>query len=928
MEKPRHIDPRDALAPGNIFAFVHKEGLEMSKIFQAMKMGQPYFTEFAKEHLLGRVFYCDGDLSYFLCLYGRNQRCDGQPVQRLDLKALAEQVRSNKDFVPQFLRDMDDDDDDEDSQGRKKKVKASAGPHWVRWVVTQPFYLDYMKKRMGEGRRLVGLTLSPIYNPGPDECFLVMSAPPIYEPVIRRLATQMDYEMYVRRVNSLDIPGCKIEAVRWYLSFMFWVRFDGDIPSFITFLVICTSLLHPCGWAPCKISIFSGDQGCGKSETLTWLASLLNPINTNDNITIEQLTSQFNMQTCKPRLFCHEAGPKWEQKLNNGIIRSLVTDIKAMKTYQQKFAVPLLPYGSPMMILAADRMGEGSILEQGERRNIHVAFAKDPKEPSEFRSFHRAVQLFSRLFSQVNGSLNQFREDFRKQFLEYIAIYFDLICPTGIKVPNLFQRRDFFDGRKEDGETGAASQTISTSTKRAKTSASVAATYADAVNSMAYHLADTGSIFPVMHPDVFLILFTKSLGVFSETDTAENRSNFIRRCLQATWNKDITVYVFEGVKYEDTLVALHEQWKTEDTSDMFDQSPEAKAYRNQVAYNRMLCKFKSCLMIDAWLAFDKDPNLPAWPRLLSNSTALWLLGVWINFKAHNNRLNPTASPWGGNDVIVDVEKLGVVARLLANRLSGRAGFQGPREFTITASLISKVLGLNLSSFLGIGQSTLVLKAINLTWGPFSIIKNLIVQVSANYRPSEEKLDLLARRCGGEMGITDQDRIAYDSLLSATKSRLMGQLAEFFMNENAISDAHEEERIFYALYMDLFSGGPVGLMKKDEFYATLDDIDKNVKAVHATIGYRPPAFNVFKSPISLGETPMPRREVTGTTMCITPTVDYEAKAKQLETELEMYPSTQKNVSPIITLDEQITQFLGGDEVLSYGALESASPDGLS
>lgn len=64
------------------------------------------------------------------------------------------------------------------------------------------------------------------------------------------------------------------------------------------------------------------------------------------------------------------------------------------------------------------------------------------------------------------------------------------------------------------------------------------------------------------------------------------------------------------------------------------------------------------------------------------------------------------------------------------------------------------------------------------------------------------------------------------------------------------------------------------------------------------------------------------------MCITPTVDYEAKAKQLETELEMYPSTQKNVSPIITLDEQITQFLGGDEVLSYGALESASPDGLS
>lgn len=179
-----------------------------------------------------------------------------------------------------------------------------------------------------------------------------------------------------------------------------------------------------------------------------------------------------------------------------------------------------------------------------------------------------------------------------------------------------------------------------------------------------------------------------------------------------------------------------------------------------------------------------------------------------------------------------------------------------------------------------------------------------------------------------MGITDQDRIAYDSLLSATKSRLMGQLAEFFMNENAISDAHEEERIFYALYMDLFSGGPVGLMKKDEFYATLDDIDKNVKAVHATIGYRPPAFNVFKSPISLGETPMPRREVTGTTMCITPTIDYEAKVKQLETELEMYPSTQKNVSPIITLDEQITQFLGGDEVLSYGALESASPDGLS
>lgn len=909
----------------------------MSKIFQAMKMGEHHFRKFCIEHILGRVWYCEGDgNSYYWCPWGRNQRVDGPPATRLELKHLAEQVRSSKEYVPQFLRDQDEDDqgDDEDSQGRKK-TKKPAGPHWIRWVVTQPFYHEYVKKRLGEGRRLVGMSLSPIFNPGPDEAYLVVSAPPIYDPVIRSLTCAQDYENYVRRVNFLKIPGTDIGSVRWTNSFMFWVRFDGDIPSFITYMVASAFFLNPCGWAPGKVIFFSGKQGCGKSETLTFWASLANHINLNDNCTIEQLTNQFNMPTCKTRLLCHEAGAKYERRMNDGVIRTLISDSKAAKPFNGKFLNPMMMYGCPMLIIAADRTGEGSVTEQAERRHAHVAFAKDPKEPSDYKKFHKAVQLYSRLMSQVNPNLNDFREDFRKCFLEYIAIYFDVVCPTGLKIPNLFQRRDFFDGCMEDADTGAAAQTITTSaTKRAKTSTSVAATYADAVNSMCHHLAVTGSIFPVEHPDVFAVLF-KSLVVFSETDTLENKSNFTRRCLQATWMKDISSYSYDddpvpGTKHDDTLVALYEQWKVEDGSDAFDQSPESKAHRNQMAYRRMLTKFKACLMIEAWLSFDKDSRLQAWPRLLSQQTALWLIGVWINFKAHNNRLNPSANPWGGNEVNVDVEKLGVVARLMANRLSGRQGFQGPRETTLSGTQIAKLLGLNISGFLGIGHTTLSLKAISLTLGSFSILKNLIVHVSSTYRPSEDVLERLVERCGGEMCITDQDRVAYDSLLSATKSRLMDQLAEFYMDPDAISKAHEEERIFYVLYMDLFSGGPMGIMKKTEFYDTLTMIDEHVKSVHSSIGYRPTNFGVFRNPAALGESPVARREVIGTTMPIIPVEDPTIQVSRMEEErqaMETFVQAEGRVSPMINLDAELTSMFA-DEGSSFGAQVPPSPDGLS
>jgi len=926
---------RDALCPGNLFLFVHPNGLEMSKIMKHLKDTQRDFTEFAITNLLGRVFYCDGDASYYVCLLGRNQRCDGSPVTKYELKDLAAQVRASREVVPAFMREDEDVDPfshEEDSQGRSTKVRKPAGPHWIRWVVTQPFYHKYMKTRIGE-RRLVGISMSPVYNPGPNEAYLVAYAPPVYLPSITRLTSMEDYNTYVHNVSQLKIPGTGIGAIRWFLSFLFWVRFDGDIASFITFLVLCVSSLHPCGWAPGKIFIFSGDQNCGKSEMLIWLSSLMNLINLNDNISLDGLIRQFNSSTCKPRMLCHEAGTKWITKLNSGTIRTLVTDVKSKKEFERKFGAQIDMYGCPLIVIAADRSGEGTSFEQRERRHAHIAFAKDPKEPADFRPFHLAVQLFSRLFSQANESLNQFREDFRKKFLDFIAIYFDLICPNGVKVPNLFQRKDFFNDRAEEVETGAASQTIGPPSKRARTSAApITATFADAVNSLAHHLAMTGSCFPVEHPNVFALLFKQSqLFVFSEADTEDAKSNLIRKLLQATWHKDCSVYSLDGTTaWDDTLSQLYEQWKVEDESDGFEQSVEAKAFRDQIAFQRMLAKFKQCLMIKAMLAMDD--RYTAWPRLLNPSTALWLIGVWVNFKANGNRLVPMMNAWGGGEGVgLDVEKLGSVARLLAKRLSGRPGFQGQKETILTAQQISNVLGTNIASF--IGKTTLPLKAIALPWGPFCVLKNLIAEVSPNFRPSEDQLEQMVKKAGGEICIMDQDRQAYDSLVSATKTRLMEQLGKYLSDPEAISKSSEEERIFFVLYSDIFNEGPMGLLRKQDFYTTLGSIDEHVRPVNATIGFRPSTFALYRDPSSLGETVVGQRAVHCKTMLFTLGDSSEVETQLAEVEQEKKKQQEWSdkpqgiqMSPIIASDSPID--LSSDAGLSFEALEDSSQDLLS
>lgn len=908
------MDPRDAACPGNLFLFTHQHGLEMSRIFAALRTSQREFSEFASRELLGRVFYCNGDASYYVCLLGRNQRCDGSPITKYELRDLAVQVRSSKEFVPSFLRndDDDDDDDDEDSQGKTKKGRKPAGPHWIRWVVTQPFYHEYIKMRIGN-RQIVGTSLSPIYNAAPDEAFLVAYAPPIYHPKFRSITNEQEYIEYTETVNALKIPGTEIPAVKWFLSFLFWVRFDGDISSFITFLVLCTSLFHPCGWAPGKIFIISGLQRCGKSETLEWLAAMINNINLNDNIQIDGLVRQFNVNTCKPRLLCHESDEKWDHRLNSGIIRTLVTDVKAKKEFEKKFGTQTDIYGCPLIIVVADRPGKGTAAEKNERRRAHITFARRPKDSNDDRAFNFTYPLFSRLFSYVNKDLDQFRIKHRQAFMDFIGIYFDIISPTGISIPNVFHRRDFFDGVVDDAASSNPSLQIAPQGKRAKTTPSTTGpTYAEAVDSLARKLALTGSIFPVDHPDVFYILFKQCSKVFSDADTLDNRANLVRRLINATWTTDITAYTFEDKVYDCTLQQIYEQWKVENESDSFIQSVDAKAHRNQLCFSRMLAKFKACLMINAWLAFD--PKEPAWPRLLASTTALWFVGVWVNFKTHGNTLNPKFS-WEA----IDVEKLQPISKLLLMRLSGRNGFSGCRETLLTASQVSKVLGLNLCSFLGLSRSTLPLKAVHIGWGPFMILQQLSVN-NSSYMPSEEEINYLVKKAGGEMMIMDAERTAYDMIISGTKTHLMRQLAKFLTDPDSLSKAHEEERIFYLLYMDMFSGGPCGIMTKQEFYGYGAEIDEKIRPAKVDFGFRP-MFRIYENPMLLGESASEVRTIESKTITSS-TVDNQTAIESLKEVEERLPRVITD-SPIINQTVEITDLAFDDMELTYKELQECS-----
>lgn len=831
--QPSPLDPRDCL--GNIFLFTHEHQLAMEIVLRHLKTDdEQELIDFVRANILGRVFYIQGDNTWVVCLYGRKQRADGVAVQRFRREDLSAQVKACRDFVPACLGE-------------------DHGPHWISWVTSLSCYHEYMSIRMGgPKKRLMGVSISPQPNPAPDAVYLVIAAPPIHTPRFTNLVTEEDYDHYVRHVLSLKIPGTNVAAIRWFVSFMYWVRFDGDIPSFISYMVMMVCGLHPVGWAPCKLFVLSGPQGSGKSETLNHFASFLNPINYAET-SAETLTGKtFNDSLIKPKLCCHEAGRNW-YKISSAFLRSIVTDVTALHEFEVKYG-PLHKFvGAIMICICADCKSE-SMDGADERRFLNMVVCKDPKNIADYHPFHLSVRLNARLFIQANESLSVFREQFRQVFVDYIGIYFDLVCPTGIKVPKLFDRKDsFYDKGNDEAKAAIKTSGGAPPSKRAKTSAaSVSSNLVSVVNALADNVAQNASIFPINCPTVFYNLFHTNLAIFNEKDSTQLKNNVLFHCWKSTWTTDRSIYSFEVEpgkieKFDETLCVIYDQWKTEEEAPEISQTKEDKALRRSIAFRRMLAKFKACIMVRA--SFDFDPALPAWPRSLYSSVALWIIGLWVNFKSNNNRLIENGNNWG--ETGVDYERLHPVARLLMQRLSGKDNFSGGKHVSLNEELLRTSLRINLQFFLGPGRNILELRPMVLNWGPFSILRNLIAIGGPEYRPTEEQIEMIVRRHGGERMIIDKNREDYEILVCSTKRHLMDQLYQILNSPDGLLAVEDEARVFILLYADLFSTGPLGIMDKKEFYGTLDTIDAAVVSPKVPVGFRR-AFGLRRNPEALGE----------------------------------------------------------------------------
>jgi len=819
---------------GNVHMIVHHNSIDMSTIMHHVESDdEDSLVQFMIANVFGRLYFISATNTYVLCLMGEHQRAEEGMITFFKVEDLAAQVKACKKYVPACL-DTDN-------------------IHWIRWIVTQPIYNEYMRRRMGPGRRLVGLSLSGQTNPPVDSAYLILAARPLKTPMFRHLANDKDYENYTKRIVSLKIPGTEIPAIPWFLSFMYWVRFDGDISSFISFLTLLVTLCHPRHWAPRKLFVFSGPQGCGKSETINFLLGFVNA-NNYAEIPVEMLAGKSNWtaQMMKPILVCHEAGSKWLRTLNNPFTRSIVTE-DGSRSYEKKYGDIVKISGAQTVIIAADRSGDGRSIERDERRLLNIDCAKLPSDMNDYGPHSQSVRLFPRLFTQSNERLVDFREEFRQVLVDYIGIYFDAYSPSGLKTPKIFDRRDAFDEALDEDSQGSSLKASAPSAKRAKTAFSAITTnLTDAVHALVYHLAVNGTVFPVDDPAIFANLFLHNINIFAEKDTAQSKHNIHMVAMKASWQADRSSYmhITEDGKEEifnDTMAQIYAQFKAEDESTELSQTRESRAYRRSRCWDRMLSKFKSLLMIKAWFDPSEDHQLGFWPRTLYINPALWLLGVWVNFLTHGNQLSENASNWGD---ISDSDRLQPVARLLLQRMTGRDNFSSGKHVSIQSKSIA-FLGINLSSFLGIGRNTLELRPVALTWGAFSIIRNLIVHGGSNFKLTEEQIQSIVQRYGGEDKLNEKNREDYESIISTTKRHMMKKLYEVLSKPEGVLSIDEESRIFYYLYGDTFDRGPTGILTKDQFYATLPTIDVHVQGAPVSVNFRR-SYALRQSPEDLGE----------------------------------------------------------------------------
>lgn len=824
------MDPRDC--DGNIFLLSKAEPLDMSKLLSKLASDDPdEFLEWMRCNILGRLFYCD-DGTFAFCSAGYRQQLDGAVFSQLRLEDLSAAVRSNPRLVPNW-------------EGEGSSL------HWMQFVVSTKEYRSYLRLRMrDQERRIVGVSLCPQPNPAPDACYLVACAPPLYMPLCRTLTSDKDYAQYVQSVLSCKLPGTNISAVRWFKSFIYWVRFDSDIPSHLNFLAMYTYALHPQGWTSGKIVVIVGEQGTGKSEQVNQLCGFLNKVNYTEASMAMITTNKFNASLIKPKWICHEAGKDWYKKMNSEFLRSMVTEMTSMHDFEQKFGKMLRIMGAVMPIVVADRSGgPATIAEREERRLIMIKVAKDPKNAADYTNFHKAFQLFSQLFSHSNENLTEFREQFRQAFVNYLGPLFDYISPSGLVVPRVLHGRDGFEDALGDEQTAAVKKSSGPPAKRAKTAVSTSA--ASAANECARHFAHTGSIIPLIDPEAWYYLF-HNLGVFHEPDSIDRKHSLQRTLWHRTWTHDHTPFTYTDINgnegtYTDTLYTIYSQWSDTDksTNGDFIHTAETRALAKTDTYYKMLAKFKVTMMVRHVLAMGPEPTM-AWPRLLTIETALWFLGLWMNYLGNGGKIRLDQPMWG--DACSMQEYLVPAARLLLNRLSGRDTFSSGKHVEITD--IKSVLKIDPSAYLGLGGKGLQLRPVQMHWGPFSILRNLVVHEGSLFRPTDEEVVSILRMIGGEALLVDKNRADYDWLISSTPTHLMKQMCKT-IETVGVDGVDEQSRIYYALFSDQFSDGPFGLMKKDEFYATLASIEVNVPKPRRNAVYRPPVV-LRSSPADLGD----------------------------------------------------------------------------
>lgn len=867
------MDPRDC--DGNIFLLSKAEPLDMSKLLSKLASDDPEeFLEWMKCNVLGRLFYCD-DGTFAFCQAGYRQQLDGAVFSQLRLEDLSSAVRSNPRLVPNW-------------EGEGSTL------HWMQFIVSTKEYRSYLRLRMrDQDRRIVGVSLCPQPNPAPDACYLVACAPPLYMPLFRTLTSDKDYARYVESVLKCKLPGTDISAVRWFKSFAYWVRFDADIPSFLNFDVMYTYGLHPQGWTAGKVFVIVGEQGTGKSEKVNQFCGFLPKANFVDASMSMITTNKFNASLIKPKWICHEAGKDWYKKMNSEFLRSMVTDMTSMHDFEQKFGKMLRIMGAVMAIVVADRAGgPATVAEREERRLVMIKVAKDPKNPADYTNFHKAVHLFSQLFAHSNENLTEFREQFRQSFVNYLGPMFDYISPSGLVVPRVLHGRDGFEDALGDEQTAAVKKSSGPPAKRAKTAVSTSA--ASAANACAKHLAATSLIVPVLDPNVWYYLF-HNLSVFHEPDSIDRKHSLLRTLIHRSWTHDNTEFRYVGLDGQEvvsnaTMYSLYSEYSDAEksTDSEFIHTAETRALAKTDAFYKMLAKFKSLMVVRHMMAMGPEA-MTAWPRLLTIETALWILGLWMNYLGNGGKIRLDQPMWG--DACSMQEYLVPAARLLLSRLSGRDTFSSGKHVEISQADIRSVLKIDSSAYLGMSGKGLQLRPVQMHWGPFSILRGL-VREDPIFRPSDEEIASILRMIGGEALLVDKNRADYDWLISSTPTHLMKQMCKT-IETVGVDGVDEQSRIYYALFADQFSDGPFGLMKKDEFYATLARIEVNVPKPRRNAVYRPPV-TLRSSPADLGDTGGDQFSVAPAPVGL-PTAAAKAKEVKQARHEEMFSSER---SPIL------------------------------